>query len=69
MACHGDSGGPILWKDKADYKRNYVFGVFVQGMGKCFTNKTILPNNGVWVPYIADWILSEGGEDLKECLP
>ena len=69
MACPGDSGSPILWKDKADDNRNYVFGALVQGSGKCFTNKTIRPNNAIWVPYIVDWILSEGGQDLKECLP
>ena len=69
MACPGDSGSPILWKDKADDNRNYVFGALVQGFGKCFTNKTIRPNVAIWVPYIVDWILSEGGQDLKECLP
>ena len=68
-ACSGDSGGPALWEDKSDNKRAYLMGIIIKGFGLCGQGGPVFPNVYVWVPFLRDWILSKGGNDLTECLP
>ena len=69
-ACPGDSGGPAIWEDKSDDKRAYLMGVMSKSLGLCFQKGfPVFPPKFVWVPFLRDWLLSNGGKDLYECLP
>ena len=73
-ACQGDSGGPAVWDNEED-KRSYVIGI-LSHPNDCFksgfsTDDTPVPDTFVKIPGnkdTIDWIIQEGGKELKECL-
>ena len=74
QACHGDSGGPIIWEDMKDTdfkKRAYLMGIQSKGYGKkCGVVKNkFYTTIGVTVPgKVVNWIKNFDQPEIKDCL-
>ena len=74
MACHGDSGGPTMWKDKNDKNRFYLMGI-IEGGSLLIDEKCGVPENNFFftiattVPgKVLNWIKGLDYPEINKCL-
>ena len=68
-ACHGDSGGPVIWEDKNDQNRAYLMGIVSRGDGGCGKGDPAKPRRDVWIKKLSKWLILYGDPEIEKCLP